>query len=415
MADLFHETIEPPTKDTPPITEPYVLFVCVPIEIDEQGRRWTIDQWAKDLALHLNYLNDLTLASPLTRRTTADLVSLAEPPFDRLKFVDLPWATSKWQALKTLPRHVLQYWRAIGPARIVHAGFGGWPIIQAWLAVPLAKIRGKFVLANVESSPWRTSVPGLPWHKKLGGRLGEHLTRYCLSISDIRFFTSNSYLQELLPPQSPRAYVTPATWLNEDWILGDDEAEAAWAAKDGPVRLLFAARLIPEKGVAVLLSAIEAASAAGAVVNVAIIGTGPLLQDCIAFARSDVGKKYVKLMDPVAYGEPFLSLLRGFDAALVPSLSDEQPRILYDAFSQAVPVIGSATGGICEVLESGVTGRLLVQNDAGSLAEALVWAGQNRAELRAMGLRGLASVRDSTHQAMHQKRHELLRDALDKR
>jgi hypothetical protein len=41
--------------------------------------------------------------------------------------------------------------------------------------------------------------------------------------------------------------------------------------------------------------------------------------------------------------EPFLSLLRGFDGALVPSLSDEQPRILYDAFSQAVPVIGSAT------------------------------------------------------------------------
>jgi glycosyltransferase involved in cell wall biosynthesis len=415
MADVFHKTIEPPTKDKPPITEPYVLFVCVPIEIDEQGRRWTIDQWAKDLALHLDYLDDLTLASPLTSRTTADLVSLAEPPFDRLKFVDLPWATSKWQALKTLPAHVLQYWRAIGPARIVHAGFGGWPIIQAWLAVPLAKIRGKFVLANVESSPWRASVPGLPWHKKLAGRMGEHLTRYCLSISDIRFFTSNSYLQELLPPQSPRAYVTPATWLNEEWILGDDEAEAAWAAKDGPVRLLFAARLIPEKGVAVLLSAIEAASAAGAVVNVVIMGIGPLLQDCIAFAQSDVGKKYVKLLDPVAYGEPFLSLLRGFDAALVPSLSDEQPRILYDAFSQAVPVIGSATGGIGEVLESGVTGRLLVQNDARSLAEALIWAGQSRAELRAMGLRALTSVRDSTHQAMHQKRHELLRDALDKR
>ena len=164
-----------------------------------------------------------------------------------------------------------------------------------------------------------------------------------------------------------------------------------------------------------LLSAIEAASAAGADVNVSIIGTGPLLQECIAFARSDVGKKYVKLLEPVTYGEPFLSLLRGFDAALVPSLSDEQPRILYDAFSQAVPVIGSATGGICEVLESGVTGRLLAPNDAGSLAEALIWAGQNRAELRAMGLRGLASVRDSTHQAMHQKRHELLRDALDKR
>ena len=98
--------------------------------------------------------------------------------------------------------------------------------------------------------------------------LGEYPTRYCLSISDIRLFTSQSYLQELLPPQSPRAYVTPATWLNEDWILGDEEAKAAWAAKHGDVRLLFAARLDPRKGVAVLLSAIEAASAAGAAVDV---------------------------------------------------------------------------------------------------------------------------------------------------
>ena len=98
-----------------------------------------------------------------------------------------------------------------------------------------------------------------------------------------------------------------------------------------------------------LLSAIEAASAQGADIQISIIGTGPLLEQCIAFAGSDVGKKCVRILEPVTYVEPFLSLLRGFDGALVPSLSDEQPRILYDAFSQAVPVIGSATGGICEL------------------------------------------------------------------
>jgi glycosyltransferase involved in cell wall biosynthesis len=392
----------------PSITEPYVLFVCVPIEIDEQGHRWTIDLWAKDLALHLEYLDDLTLACPTRPIRTANLVLLEGPPFDRLKFVDLPCPTSSWHAVKTFPKQVLQYWRAIGPARIVHVGFGGWPIIQAWLAVPIAKLRGKFVLANVESSSWRRSVPGLPWYDRLGGYLGELLTCCCLRLSDIRIFTSKAYLGELLPPQSPRAYVTPATWLNADWLLEHDEAEAAWAAKAGRVRLLFAANLIAEKGVAVLLTAISAASAAGADVEVSIIGTGPLLDQCLAFAESHVGKKHVKVLKPVSYGDAFLSLLRGFDAALVPSLSDEQPRILYDAFSQGVPVIGSATGGIGEVVEAGVTGRLFPRKDAGALAQALVWASQNRAELRAMGLRGLASVRQSTHQAMHQKRHAIL-------
>ena len=80
------------SETIPPITVPYALIVCVPLEIDEQGRRWTIATWAKDLALHLDYITDLTLVSPAVRVKTrsADTVSLDEPPFDRLKFIDLP-------------------------------------------------------------------------------------------------------------------------------------------------------------------------------------------------------------------------------------------------------------------------------------------------------------------------------------
>ena len=123
-----------------------------PHEIDEQGRRWTFPAWAKDLALHLDYLGDLTLVSPVirTKGPSANSVSLDEPPFDRLKFVDLPYPTSRWEALKTLPRHILQCWRAIGPARVVHCGFAGWPLMQAWVVVPLAKVAGG-------NSSWPTS------------------------------------------------------------------------------------------------------------------------------------------------------------------------------------------------------------------------------------------------------------------
>ena len=47
------------------------------------------------------------------------------------------------------------------------------------------------------------------------------------------------------------------------------------------------------------------------------------------------------------------------------------------------------------------------------LQTALIWAGQNRAELRTMGLRG-PSRYNSTHEAMHQKRHKLLHEVLGK-
>ena len=402
----------------PPITLPYILFVCAPLEIDEQGRRWTAASWAKDLALHLDYLTDLTLVSPAirTKSRSSKLISLNEPPFDRLKYVDLPCPTSSWEALKTLPSHVLQYWRAVGRGRIIHAGFAGWPINQGLLAIPLAKVRGRFILANVESSFWRASSPA-SWGRRVQGSLYEVLARICLRMGDVRLFTSKAYLQELMPPGAPRAYVTPATWLDEEWILSEDEARDAWAAKRGPVRMLFASRLIPEKGVFTLLSAIKAVAEVGTDVEFSIhpIGEGGLRDECVAAARSLAGRASLTILDEVPFGEPFMHLLRGFDAILLPSLSDEQPRMAYEALSQAVPVIGSATGGIREVVESGVNGRLSPPNDVDHLARSFLWAGRNRAELREMGLRGLISVRHSTHKAMHRNRHELLLRALAER
>jgi glycosyltransferase involved in cell wall biosynthesis len=224
--------------------------------------------------------------------------------------------------------------------------------------------------------------------------------------------TSKQYYEDLLKPGTPGAYVTPASWLNEEWILGEDEAIAAWDAKEGPVRLLFAARLLPQKGVSVLLAAIRSAAEAGTDAEFSIVGSGPMRAECVAAAQALAGKAAVTVLDEVPYGGPFLEVLRGFDAVLVPSVSDEQPRITYDALSQAVPVIGSATGGIREVVESGVTGRLSPPNDVDALTESIIWAGRDRPALREMGLRGPARVRHSTHRAMHRTRHKLLLEAL---
>jgi glycosyltransferase involved in cell wall biosynthesis len=307
---------------------------------------------------------------------------------------------------------VRQLWQAVGRARIVHTGFGSWPIREGWLVVPIAKLQKRFVLTVVESSDWRASGAGVSWHRRLRSYLSEVLTQFCVRIADLRLFSSKAYLLEFLPAEAPRAFVNPPSWVEEEWILDDEAALTAWSAKEGPTRVLYAGRLIPVKGVSVLLAAIRAASSAGASGELTIIGSGDLREECEDLSRSLNGTLRVKVLDPLPYGEPFLTFLRGFDAVVVPSLSDELPRILYDSLSQAVPVIGSSTAANCEVVESGLTGRLVSPSDVGALAEALIWAGENRKDLRAMGLRGPIKMRSFTHRSMHRNRCEILHQAL---
>lgn len=397
-----------------PITEPYLLCVCVPISIDSEGRRWTDELWAKDLELHLDYIHDLTIACPIVHKQPCDRdTCLSESPFDRLKFIDLPYPRSYGAAIRSLPRFVGQLWSGARKASIVHSGFGGWPIAEGWLLTPIGKIQRKLVVTNVESSFWRSTGLQVPWRKKILSSVMEQLTRFAVRIADLRFFTSKAYAAEFLPEHAPRTFVVPATWVNEEWILSEKRAAAAWDAKEGATRLIFAGRLVADKGVDILLEAIDLATAAR--IDVTIIGEGPMRDQCLRAVHENHGSVSVRFLDPVQYGEPFLATLRSQDAVLLPCLSSEQPRLLYDAFSQAVPVIGSATGGICEVMEEGVTGRLVPPGDVRALAQALIWASRNRTELRRMGLASLHKAHEATHRAMHSTRHEILLQALAER
>ena len=74
----------------PAISEPYLLSVCVPIIIDEEGVRWCNELWAKDLARHLDYLSNVMLACPrIFAQPTEFDVPLNVAPFEPTPFYRL--------------------------------------------------------------------------------------------------------------------------------------------------------------------------------------------------------------------------------------------------------------------------------------------------------------------------------------
>ncbi len=394
------------------IKRPYLLVINIPYFVDAKGRVLLERTWHHDLIQHLHYLPALTLAAPLRPlpADTAMLVPIEEGLCARLRLVALPPQTSRIRAIAQLLGSIRVLWHAIGQAEIVHTGIGGWPFPLGWLASPIAKLRGKKLLIIVESAPWTLVAKEgatAPLRKRVEARFYERVAQYWCSRADLSFYTQPAYLERYHGNGKGPAYVTPAIWVNTDDILEESQARLLWDAKVlEPVRFLFAGRLDAEKGVKILLEAVEKLTAAGVRGAVHVIGEGRLRDEIIAAERTaPFGLKY---FEPLPYGAPFLNFLQQYHAIVVPSLSDEQPRIVFDAAARGVPVLASDTDGLRPHVENNRTGRLIPPGDSGALAEAMAeWAG-NPAVLRSFAMEALSQVRGRTHRAMHAERSRII-------
>ena len=405
------------------IQDRYLLVINLPCYLDSEGNRRLEVLWHKDLVKHLDHIAALTLASPLRTEPPppGDFPVVAvDDRAGTLAYLDLPPCRSTLSALVTLPAAMARLWRAIGRTDFVHANVGGWPISHGWVAVPMARLRGKFVMTNVESASWRMGLRR-PWRfKRLAqGVVFEAMARFCVNLSDLVTFTQAGYRDEMLSKRrQDRGHVISASWVDPVNILSDDRAEADWVERladpTRPLRVVFAGVLAAGKGVDVLLHALELLGARdGAPLRVQLFGEGPLQDACAETSRKlDGGRVILELCGRLAYGLEFFGMLRGQDLLVVPSVSDEQPRVVYDAFAQALPVVASDTTGLVECVADGRNGRVVPAGDPAALADALDRASAHRGRLRELGLAALGDARSLTHDEMHRRRAALIASAV---
>jgi len=401
------------------IDRPYLLVMTLPCYVDDQGNRSVNELWHKDLVEHVRHIRHLTLIAPAEPDGSHDKpVRIDHDSFPgTLAFIDLPPCKSTLQTLWHLPKITARIWKAVGQAEVVHANTGGWPISFGWLAIPMAKLRRKFTLTVVESGSWRLGF-GRPFRLKsfIEACAFEGLGRMIVNLSDIVTFTHAGYKQTMLSrSRQSHGVVLSASWINRANILDPAQAEAIWEAKADatrPLKVVFAATLKPSKGVATLLEAAKILESRGVPIQLDVYGEGGLRKDCVAASEALRGSVTLRMRAMLDYGDPFFTMLQGHDVMLVPSLSDEQPRVIYDSFAQALPVIASNTAGNAECVTDAVNGRLVPVGDAKALADAVEWASHNRDHLRTMGIKALDVANALTHDQMHARRAAIIEAAL---
>ena len=198
------------------------------------------------------------------------------------------------------------------------------------------------------------------------------LYRYCLSRENVRtVFQNRSDLEELvdrglIPPG--RARVIRGSGVDcEKFAPGE-----TGAGRKAPVRVLYASRMLREKGVLELVEAARLLKGRG--VDAEFVFAGSCYPDNpSSLDEGTIGRWASEgLIRFLGHVDDMPELLASSDLVVLPSHREGTPRILLEAAAMELPVVATDIPGCRGVVEHEVNGLLVPVRDAPALAEAIV-------------------------------------------
>jgi glycosyltransferase involved in cell wall biosynthesis len=251
---------------------------------------------------------------------------------------------------------------------------------------------------------YRLFTEGAPCTRCLSGRYVEVVRHRCLEGSRWRSVAAaaDAYAARARGLYDRvNVFVSPSAFLRDRVVEGGLPAErvrvlpnpvaaapSPGAAPAGPPVVVYASRLVAEKGIDVLL---DAASRLPAGTRVRLIGSGRIERQ--VRARVAVEGLPVDVLGPLPR-EEVAAQLRSAASAVLPALWWENcPMAVLEAGAIGVPVVASEVGGIPELVDDGRTGLLVPPGDAAALAGALARLVERPEEAAALGRAAWERVR----------------------
>lgn len=171
-------------------------------------------------------------------------------------------------------------------------------------------------------------------------------------------------------------------------------------ANHGPLRILFAARLLRDKGLYELMEAVKILTDKGMELDVMIAGTGDVGNPASIPDKIIEQWRTEGLAIFLGHVSDMPSLLAKSDVMVLPSYREGFPKSLIEAAAVGLPIITTDVPGCREVVDHGLSGLLVPVRDAVSLSRAIELLALNPQLRRQMGEEGRHKARAEFDQSI---------------
>ncbi|BAH73548.1 glycosyltransferase family 4 protein [Solidesulfovibrio magneticus] len=295
----------------------------------------------------------------------------------------IPWR--RWSCLEVAGENVFAMCAGFSLARKfladgiehIHAGWANGPATAAWVASRLSGIPFSFSARAGDIYP-------------PDGALAEKM-RAAAAIH-----TNNKANIAHLHATAPDAAAKIRQIYNSLTLTGRDVSPVHL---EPPYRLLAVGRFCRTKGFDVLIDACALLARRGFPFQLTLVGAGLPLPTALIRRRIRIHGLRARVFLPGFVSHDRMSeLYAATDIFIMPSVvhpsgdRDGIPNVIMEALAHRIPVVATDVCGIPEVVEDGVTGRLVAQRDPEAIADAVMALAADRESALAMAEEGKKRV-----------------------
>ncbi len=400
----------------------YTIFTHIPYSY-RYGEYFTDVLWYWDLKAIIQALNNIAKVSVVAPLSPLHMIrnptSFKNEELSILGFQPLPSFSNYHEFLSVIPQILSRLNKYVSGSDVVHCGATLYPFIGI-IALIFSFFKNKKSIFVIDADAIRDLEIKLIIEQKTTKRMmlillkmsASLLLNFCILISNITLVVGNAIYKRYGHWKKIRKIY--ASWIKEVDIISILELRERRIerSKKDTFKIIYASSLSFKKGILTAIRAMEMIKKKRIPVTLTILGSGPLEKNILQIIKKNNLYNCVKLAGYIPYGPLFYNTLREYDVILIPNLSGEQPRILFDALANGVAIIASNIDAFNDILSNENNGMLFTMDNSTELALLIEKLFNDRQLLNKLIENGVETARKFTQENTYEYRMKIIEGTL---